>query len=195
MNIISIIFFIIIFYLIIKLIFPTTIKKEKNSTIRWNLSIKDINFPKEYNEYILENNDSEINQIRKIPKINNFEIKKLFTKQELLLYNQLKNFTQEKKVLLFSKVRIADLVEIKNYSNNSEFYSLFRKVSQKHIDYIITDYNGQILCLIELDGKSHNNYNTRKNDMFKDKLFKDIGIPLIRYKNYEYHDLKKLQIS
>jgi len=49
-------------------------------------------------------------------------------------------YIKNKEVLIFSKVRIADLVEVKHRLSNSEFNKVFRRCSQKHVDYVITDY-------------------------------------------------------
>lgn len=63
----------------------------------------------------------------------------LFSKQELYFYKKLFNYTDNKNLFVFSKVRIADLVEPKIRLDNSEFMSVFLKLSQKHVDFVITN--------------------------------------------------------
>jgi len=122
---------------------------------------------------------------------NNYETKDyFFSKQELFFYRQLRFYLKDKEALIFSKVRISDLVKVN--SNKSEYYKYLYKINQKHIDYVITNYSGQILCLIELDWKSHNNIRVKENDKFKSELFNNLGLPFFRYENYQYHNFKLL---
>lgn len=87
----------------------------------------------------------------------NDRIKKtyFFSQNELKFFYELKKFIKWKHILLFSKVRISDLVKNKHFLPKSEFFSIFWKASRKHIDYILTDYKWRILCAIELNGESH----------------------------------------
>ena len=55
----------------------------------------------------------------------------------------------------------------------------------------------KIICCIELDDKSHNTEKSKITDNFKNELFKNVGIPLIRFKvkdNYT-KDLKDFERS
>lgn len=74
-----------------------------------------------------------------------------FSKAELFFYRELVKYTSKKNALVLSKVRIADLVEPKHRLNNSEFNKTFRRITQKHVDYVITDFSGRIRCVVELD--------------------------------------------
>nr|MDD3720806.1 DUF2726 domain-containing protein [Candidatus Gracilibacteria bacterium] len=153
--------------------------------------IKNYN-PSKYRNSSLEKYKSEV-YYNNIPKYSDLRIKNLFTSQELKLFYQLKEHFSNKNIFIFSKVRIADLVETKSYISRSDYFSFFGRTSQKHIDFVLTDFKGKILCLIELDGETHNYHErTIKNDRFKDELFLNIGIPLIRFKNYQFHNLKIL---
>ena len=95
---------------------------------------------------------------------------------------------------IFTKIRLADLLIIKDFESYWEKIGLFRKISQKHIDFIISDTNGKILCLIELDDKTHNYQKTTiENDKFKNELFENLEIPLIRYRIGETWDFEKIR--
>ena len=69
---------------------------------------------------------------------------------------------------------------------------MFRRCSQKHVDYVITDYKWQLLCVLELDGKSHSYWQTVKNDQFKNEFFDALNLPLLRFQNYWTHNLSQL---
>ncbi len=95
------------------------------------------------------------------PKPNN-EFKKayygtdsLVTKAELNFYRILNNICNELDCLLFSKVRVADIVKVRSIENRQSY---FNRIKSKHIDFVLCDKNHlkPLLC-IELDDKSHNN--------------------------------------
>jgi len=65
--------------------------------------------------------------------------KLLFSKAELIFYRELTQFAQNKNICIFPKVRIADLVTPKYALDNSTFMKVFLKLSQKHVDYVLTD--------------------------------------------------------
>ena len=122
------------------------------------------------------------------------KITRILNKNELFFYNQLTNFLQNKEVFIFSKVRLLDFLDLQKYYNFEEKTIIKNKVKSKHIDFIITNKNSEILYLIELDGFSHqNNKKTIENDKFKNKLFKILNLKLVRFKvknwNYDFKDI------
>lgn len=116
-----------------------------------------------------------------------------FSRAELFFYRELVNFCDEKWLCVFPKVRIADLTTPRVHLDNSSFMKVFLKLSQKHVDYVITDTKGKILCVLELDWKSHSYWKTLENDKFKNKFFDDIGLPLLRFSNYWNHSFSKIE--
>jgi very-short-patch-repair endonuclease len=74
-----------------------------------------------------------------------------------------------------------------------EFGKNFWAIAQKHIDFIITDYNWKILALIELDGFSHNYDKTKNNDIFKNELFQNLNIPLVRFNVNSFYNFSILE--
>lgn len=119
-------------------------------------------------------------------------VNSIFSSEELNFYRLLINYTIDKNILIFPKIRIADLVKTKHSINYSEFSKTFLKLSQKHVDFVITNSKWKILCLIELDWSSHNYSKTIKNDEFKNDFFNVLWIPLLRFKNYSSHNLSRI---
>lgn len=122
------------------------------------------------------------------------KITRILNKNELFFYNQLTNFLQNKEIFIFSKVRLLDFLDLQKYYNFEEKTIIKNKVKSKHIDFIITNKNSEILYLIELDGFSHqNNKKTIENDKFKNKLFNILNLKLVRFKvknwNYDFKDI------
>ena len=158
MNI-ELIFIIIILYWIYEIIF--------NNKFEYNKI-----FEKTYNENIFKN----------------YYIKSIFTKTELDFYKKLKNHLKNSDLEIFSKIRLADFIWINNNLNFSKKQWLLNKINKKHIDFIITDYNWKIKYLIELDDKYHNFKKSKENDNFKNELFNEMWIKLIRfYAWYNYN--------
>ena len=156
-------------------------EKERN---RW--FNKSINNLKEINKEVKSNRNTS--SLYAEWKTKNY----FFSKAELLFYKELLKYSQQKNILILSKVRIADLVTTKQRLEYSDYMKTFRSITQKHVDYVVTDYSWKILCVLELDWKSHESWQTAKNDIFKNKFFKDIGLPLLRFQNYGTHNLSQL---
>lgn len=107
---------------------------------------------------------------------NSYKKKYLFTKNEFYFYKQLQKIAEEKNLIPLAKVRLADFIEV---SNKSEYMKYFAKIRSKHIDFLLLDKETlKIVVAIELDDNSHSN----EKDEFKNKLFEQINIPLIRCK-------------
>ena len=102
--------------------------------------------------------------------------KYLFTKNEFYFYKQLQKISEEKNLIPLAKVRLADFVEV---TSKSDYMKYFAKIRSKHIDFLLLEKETlEIVTAIELDDNSHSN----EKDEFKNKLFEQINIPLIRCK-------------
>lgn len=92
------------------------------------------------------------------------------------------------------KVRIADLVEVDLPKNDTEYWSNFNKISQKHVDFVIVnrlDFAPKLI--VELDGGSHNNPDRLERDEFVDSVLKSAKIPIVHIAaqgNYSVDQLK-----
>ncbi|WP_145358661.1 DUF2726 domain-containing protein [Alienimonas californiensis] len=88
---------------------------------------------------------------------------------------------------VFSKVRLADLVEVPR--ENSNYITYFRKVSQKHVDFVICeDRTMRPLAVVELDDRSHRTAKARKADAVKDEALTAAGIPIVRIRAAMQYD-------
>ena len=100
--------------------------------------------------------------------------KYLFTKNEFYFYKQLQKISEEKNLIPLAKVRLADFVEV---TSKSDYMKYFAKIRSKHIDFLLLDKETlKIVVAIELDDNSHSD----EKDDFKNKLFEQINIPLLR---------------
>lgn len=99
----------------------------------------------------------------------------LYTKAEHNFYRQLIN-RLPRGYVVNGKVRLADICEPRNKRN----IKLMHKVQAKHVDFVITDFSGKIVCAIELDDSSHNLPSTMKRDAEKTRALNSAGVELIR---------------
>lgn len=138
-----------------------------------------------YLEKVIDNKNSEKNNTEN--KLNYKKSDYLFTKTELKFYRELLKISEELNLSIFPKIRLADIFKHENIKE-------FNKIKSKHIDFLLCDKsNCKIRLAIELDDYTHNKNKTIKNDNFKNELFKQTNLPLIRIKvnnTYNLEDIK-----
>lgn len=126
-----------------------------------------------------KNNQPQVDEEK---ELKNYPYKKkyILSKNEFYFYKQLQEVIEKYDLIIWAKVRIADIVEVdKNKINKNEYIKYFNKIQSKHIDFaLINKKTLKLTAVIELDDNSH----TESRDKFKDDLFKQVKIPLIRCK-------------
>ena len=123
----------------------------------------------------IKNNSDEI--IEKTNTPTEYEKKPLMTIYERRMYNIIKKLENE-----YTIIPQLNLAAIINKKNNNKYYSeLFR-----NIDFAIFDKELEnILLLIEINDKTHNEYKRKDRDLKIKKICNDTGIKLITfYTNY-----------
>jgi hypothetical protein len=117
----------------------------------------------------------------------------LQSKAELSFYGVLKQAVGDAGVV-FSKVRVADVLSPAKGQGRSGWQTAFNKISAKHFDFVICDPNGSgIRLAVELDDASHGAAKRVKRDEFLDGACTSAGLPLLRVKaarGYEVADLR-----
>lgn len=94
--------------------------------------------------------------------------------------------------LIFSKVRLADLLYLPKM-NNSDYYHYQNKIQSKHVDFLICDKeNIKPLLIIELDDSSHLKIDRILRDTLVDKIFENAQMPILRIKNATSYDKENL---
>ena len=112
----------------------------------------------------------------------------LLTKQEYPFYMQLKQACDSNNLIICPKVRLEDICYVTEQHNVQKFRGY---INSKHVDFLICDSKMNMLAAIELDDASHNGFEAKKIDSFKDNLFDTIGIPLYRIKTKKDKDYSK----
>lgn len=112
----------------------------------------------------------------------------IFTDSERFFYKILKEITYNMDLIIMTKVRLADII----YTNKYD-YTYFNKIKAKHIDFVLIDSNGKIKLLIELDDRSHENYERKERDNFLNEIFKNLNINLLRIPAKYIYNQKELE--
>lgn len=132
------------------------------------------------NSWKTNNSEKEI----KLDKNNPIRYKKKFNlmnKTESALFFELQN-QLPKNYHIFPNMRLADIVETINDSGYYESKKRNNKIMPKHIDFVICDSFFKPIIAIELNGKSHNNYERMEKDEEKKEILKEANLPLITVK-------------
>lgn len=81
---------------------------------------------------------------------------------------------------VFGKVRVADVIEVSGTVGRSAWQTAFNRISSKHFDYVLCDKNSlSVICVIELNDKSHSGQKRQKRDEFLDGVCKAANLPLV----------------
>ncbi len=104
----------------------------------------------------------------------------LLSKAERSFYGVLTQAVGDK-ALIFSKVRVADVLAPQKGLNRSSWQQAFNKISAKHVDFLLCDpQDCAVKLAIELDDASHGSAKRQKRDAFLEQACKSAGLPLIR---------------
>lgn len=126
-----------------------------------------------------EQEEKTTQQIIQKPAFCAYQRKKILTKNEYYFYTKLKEVTNKYNLQILTKIRLADLIEVKPYSiNKNEWGTYFNKIKAKHIDFAIVD-DMKVLLIIELDDQSHNNIERIERDKFVDDNLTACGYKIV----------------
>ncbi len=152
-------------------------KSKNNKTVHQNV-IQPTSQPQIYNQQVDEKESiDEYYQTQYIP----YRPKYFLTKNELYFYKELKKIADEKNLVVLSKVRVADLVEVEPM-DRGQWQTYFNKINRKHVDFALANpQNLQIQLLIELDDYSHNDKQYER-DRFLEAVYKKTNYKLLRVK-------------
>lgn len=111
-----------------------------------------------------------------------YRVKKFFfTRSEQEFLRLLNGSIDRQKYTIFPKVRLADFIEVT--TGKGEYQSWWNKIRSKHIDFLVWNVEeSRIALAIELDGSSHQSERAEERDEFKNKLYAQIQVPLVRVK-------------
>lgn len=113
-------------------------------------------------------------------KINYKQLDCLFTPTEKKFLSVLDSIAGDQ-LRVFGKVRISDIItpDVNKYEKGSGWNWLFSQISQKHVDFVITDKELNLVCAVELNDPSHKRKDRKKRDQFVTDAFESANVPLV----------------
>lgn len=115
----------------------------------------------------------------------------ILTDTEFKFYTMLRKLIKPNEIIQ-SKVRVEDIINVKKGIYN--YQGERNRIKSLHVDFLVCDIeNLQIKYIIELDDFSHENEVAQRKDEFKNNIFDEIGIILLRFdcRNYGKRSIKK----
>lgn len=133
-----------------------------------------------------ENNNNENNNNTKIENEFKYKSKMLLTRAEYKFFMSIRPICEDKKIIICPKVRLEDFIE--TTATGAEYNRYRNMIKSRHVDFLLTDYDLNIVAAIELDDYTHNYAGAKITDDFKNKVYEKVKIPLFRINindNYE----------
>ena len=107
----------------------------------------------------------------------------LMTDAEIQLFNFMRNnLCHIEKILIFPKVRLADIIQVDTKVTVDKKY--LWKITNKHVDYVICRAdNMQVICVVELDDYTHETAEAKERDIFVMQALRETGIKTFRIRS------------
>lgn len=118
-----------------------------------------------------------------------YQAKPLLTRREYQFYKILRRVAWQHQCIVCPKVGLKDLLSV---NTRKDYMKYFNRISQKHVDFVVCDYQLQVLFALELDDSTHNTPHARRKDEFKNRAFRAAGIPLKRVDHISQEEVERL---
>ena len=80
-------------------------------------------------------------------------------------------------VFIFPQMAFSAFLQPTSKEGTKEYMSSFGRISQKRVDFALFDYDFKLICIVELDDKTH----IASKDKVRDKYLSSAGIRTIRW--------------
>ena len=82
---------------------------------------------------------------------------------------------------VFGKVRVADIIKVNKMSDRKAWGAAFARIKAKHFDFVVARRSDlSVVCVIELDDKSHGSQKAQARDVFVDGTCNAASLPIVR---------------
>ena len=124
--------------------------------------------------------ESEKKRVKEaIPDFPYIQVPVMTSAEKQLFYFLSNNLDQRKRVLIFPKVRLADIIKVDDKITRDNKY--FYKICNKHVDFAICDYETlDLICVVELDDFTHATVEAQERDVFVMQALYTAGIETAR---------------
>lgn len=101
----------------------------------------------------------------------------ILSTKEKMFYKAVKPIADELNLIVFTKVRLADILTVPK--NTPNFMKWFNYIKAKHMDFVLVDKDMNIKALIEVDDKTHTRADRKERDETVDKMFAQLNIEVL----------------
>lgn len=119
---------------------------------------------------------------------------RVFSPKEGYFYRDVRPIADKLGLIVFTKMRLADLLYIPKGTENEKAW--FNRIKAKHIDFIFVDSNYKIRLLVEIDDQTHNRADRQARDEEVDEIFRQQGLEVLHLrawgKQYGAEDLETI---
>lgn len=119
---------------------------------------------------------------------------RVFSPKEGYFYRDVRTIADKLGLIVFTKMRLADLLYIPKGTENEKAW--FNRIKAKHIDFIFVDSNYKIRLLVEIDDQTHNRADRQARDEEVDEIFRQQGLEVLHLrawgKRYGAEDLETI---
>ncbi len=129
-----------------------------------------------------ENTEEKIEESKEKPtgekvaypyKLNN----PIFSPKEGYFYRDVRPIADKLGLLVFTKMRLADLLYIPK--GTADYQKWFNRIKAKHIDFIFVDQEMHVKLLVEVDDPTHNKPDRQARDEEVDEIFRQQGLEVL----------------
>lgn len=121
----------------------------------------------------------------------------IFSPKEGYFYRDVRPIADKLGLLVFTKMRLADLLYIPK--GTADYQKWFNRIKAKHIDFILVDREMNIKLLVEVDDPTHNKPDRQARDEEVDEIFRQQGLEVLHLrawgKQYGADDLETIITS
>lgn len=118
-----------------------------------------------------------------------YKQKWMFTQNEKPAYYKLKEIADKHGLLLFTKVRLWDLVE--PVSGHPKYKTNRYRIQAKHVDFVLCKSNLVAKYVIELDDSSHDTQKGKSRDLFVDTVLTSCGYKVLHTRFINEEEIEK----
>ena len=118
-----------------------------------------------------------------------YEPKYLLTLNEKAQYKKLTQWAAQHNLIVFSKVRLSDLVCPRKGQKNHQV--LFWKIQAKHVDFVICTQDIKVKCIVEISDNSHKQADRKERDEFVVDVLTSCGYRVLQTYNVTDYQLNQ----
>jgi hypothetical protein len=122
-------------------------------------------------------------------QIGNSRLKRIENSQEERTYEILNDIAKEYAARIFTKIRIADVLEIRNSGLHDNEY---KYALMAHFDFVVTDNDYMPKFAVEFDGSQHKtDVSAIRKDELKNNICRKFSFPLLRITSEYFEKIGK----